>query len=157
MKTSSTSRVAEVEESWHRQTASPSITEIADQNIAKAMATEEKIKAAELYHPYECHDRYPGGRKLEETVSQFLKRVPPATSQVRHGFPWIIIANPFVPRRPRRSESPSEGIDAEENRDLTALGSTLGMNLLEELTDDIAHATRELAGQVCANDNDRLW
>lgn len=112
------------------------------------MFREKKTKAAQLYNPFESW-QYPGGRKLKETVAQFLRRVPPATSEIGKGFPWIIIANPFVPRRSRRSEShTSEGIYTDPTDDDVAKFVTLGQNLLEELTDDLAHTIDELWGQA---------
>lgn len=36
-------------------------------------------------------------RQLDETVGQFLARLPPATTRVTLNCPWIYIWNPFVP------------------------------------------------------------
>ncbi|KAG6364049.1 hypothetical protein INS49_009152 [Diaporthe citri] len=46
------------------------------------------------------HNGYEGvvsARQLDETVGQFLARLPPATTRVTFNCPWIYIWNPFVP------------------------------------------------------------
>ncbi|KAL2279108.1 hypothetical protein FJTKL_13681 [Diaporthe vaccinii] len=48
----------------------------------------------------EAHNAYEGvvsARQLNETVGQFLARLPPATTRVTLNCPWIYIWNPFVP------------------------------------------------------------
>lgn len=48
----------------------------------------------------EGHNAYEGvasARQLDETVGQFLARLPPATTRVTLNCPWIYIWNPLVP------------------------------------------------------------
>ncbi|KAL8915430.1 MAG: hypothetical protein Q9172_006865 [Xanthocarpia lactea] len=69
-----------------------------------AAASRAKLEAASspppnkpLYNPYEgsiC------GRQLNETVEEFLKRLPPLTTTVSSEYPWIFIANPHATSRP---------------------------------------------------------
>lgn len=63
-----------------------------DLKRAEARAT----KPADLHNPYEG-DRY--AWQLDETVDDFLARLPPSTTRVTATDPWIIICNPFIPRR----------------------------------------------------------
>ena len=54
-----------------------------------------------LYNPYEGRI---SGHQSEETVDEFLQRLPPATTRISHDIPWIFIANPFR-KRPAREMS----------------------------------------------------
>ncbi|KZF21820.1 DUF1917-domain-containing protein [Xylona heveae TC161] len=50
-----------------------------------------------LYNP---HERKLSGRKLSETVEEFLARLPPSSTQSSTHSPWIWIANPYAAHRP---------------------------------------------------------
>lgn len=50
--------------------------------------------AAAIHNGYEDET---SARQLNETVGQFLARLPPATTRVTLDCPWIYIWNPFVP------------------------------------------------------------
>ncbi|TVY39237.1 UPF0696 protein-like protein [Lachnellula occidentalis] len=66
----------------------PSLTEIASANLASATVP----KAPKLYNPYEGN---PCGRQLDESVDEFLHRLPPASTPFSSRVPWIFIANPY--------------------------------------------------------------
>lgn len=113
-------------EYWERKI--PSLTEIANSNTENAKV----VKAATLYNPYE--GRF-SGRQLAESVDDFLKRLPPATTSVTEILPWIFIANPY------RKASNKDGNDQKNNEEAPpgeesdwAQFVILGNNLLEELT-----------------------
>lgn len=138
----------DVEQYWSHKETSPSITELADQNIITEMAMELKKKATVLYNEYQG---LPGCRQLEETVAEFLKRLPPASPRLQLGVPWIRIANPFRPR-PRSisgKHDPDDlnGPPLEDGTEKHQL-VLLCENLLEELTDDVREIAKELKGQV---------
>ncbi|MCJ1285072.1 hypothetical protein MMC26_004410 [Xylographa opegraphella] len=53
--------------------------------------------------PATLYNRYEGqifARQLDETVSDFLERLPPLSSQRSHVGDWIFIANPYSTARP---------------------------------------------------------
>lgn len=56
------------------------------------------------------YENVASARQLDETVSQFLARLPPATTRVTPGCPWIYIWNPFAAPSDRRI-TPSRGGD----------------------------------------------
>jgi hypothetical protein len=65
----------------------------------KALASLAKEKArdkAKLYNPFQGQDC---ARRLEESLEEFLERLPPSTSVISDELPWIYCANPYVPRR----------------------------------------------------------
>lgn len=53
--------------------------------------------SAPLYNMYES---YPSGRKMSETVSEFLTRLPPRSTLSSESAPWIYIANPHYQDKP---------------------------------------------------------
>ncbi|KAL8723700.1 MAG: hypothetical protein Q9181_007220 [Wetmoreana brouardii] len=75
-----------------------------------AAASREKSTASSsspskpLYNPYEGHI---SGRQLNESVVDFLKRLPPLTTSVSHQHPWIYIANPHASSRPTDRDTAS--------------------------------------------------
>ncbi|KAI9745997.1 MAG: hypothetical protein M1818_000678 [Claussenomyces sp. TS43310] len=79
----------DVEGFWKEK--KPSLMEIAEANRIKRSG----IHAMSLYNPYEGSVF---GRQLDESVDDFLKRLPPATNQVSDTIPWIRIANPYTTR-----------------------------------------------------------
>lgn len=71
---------------WKHQT--PSLTAIANRTPSPENPKEE----VKLYNPYEgqiC------GRQLNETVEDFLERLPPQTTPCSDSIPWIYISNPY--------------------------------------------------------------
>jgi hypothetical protein len=95
------------------------------------LKTTVKKKEATLYNPYEgqfC------GRQLNETVEEFLQRLPPQTTPVSDLVPWIFIANPYrkAPNAEDGQEIKGEGPPEEESD--WAQFVVLGGNMLEELT-----------------------
>ncbi|KAK4452092.1 hypothetical protein QBC34DRAFT_399154 [Podospora aff. communis PSN243] len=61
----------------------------------------------------------PGARQLSESVSDFLTRLPPATTLWTPGFEWLWIANPYIPPD-----------DHPEDHDLFISGGTIRLRLL---------------------------
>ncbi|KAG8162633.1 hypothetical protein KVR01_007111 [Diaporthe batatas] len=62
---------------------------------SSAAMTPAAAKPPKLHNPYEgqvC------AKQLGETMSDFLARLPPATTDVTLSIPWIYVANPFIPR-----------------------------------------------------------
>ena len=85
---------------WKRRI--PSLTEIANANITADVAKETAV----LFNPYEgefC------GRQLDETVEEFLERLPPATTPVSGLIPWIYIANPY--RKARKAPKVGKSLE----------------------------------------------
>jgi len=111
------------------------------------MAIEANTETAKLSNPYEGKI---AGRQLGETVDQFLRRLPPSSTQTSERIPWIFIANPFISRDGRNANLDDAEVDSTP-ADGTSLAqfTVHGRNLLEELTDDVAEIAKNLAGQVC--------
>jgi hypothetical protein len=55
-----------------------------------------EAKMAAKQAPYNPLEHLDNGKKLVETSSEFLRRVPPLTSHTDDG--WIWVANPYAPR-----------------------------------------------------------
>jgi len=109
---------------WKRKV--PSLTETANTNVANAV----DVKPATLYNPYE--GQRSSSRQLDETVDEFLQRLPPATTSMSQGIPWIYVANPF--RKAKRPENDGEFAEAPPDDESNwAQFVVLGGNLLEEL------------------------
>jgi hypothetical protein len=94
----------------------PSITEIADANIKNG----RNSKAPSLHNPYEGNSC---ARQLDETVDEFLKRLPPSSTRAKKlEVPWIFIANPYrkAPRVIRKEDGgedlAGEGPPAEDSQ-----------------------------------------
>ncbi|KAL9602974.1 MAG: hypothetical protein Q9219_001499 [cf. Caloplaca sp. 3 TL-2023] len=73
---------------------------IAAASRAKAQASASSPNRP-LYNPYEGRTC---GRQLNESVEEFLKRLPPLTTHVSLDCPWIFIANPHASSRPTDSD-----------------------------------------------------
>jgi hypothetical protein len=110
----------------------PSLTELANANITAGVVKEIAV----LFNPYEgefC------GRQLNETVEEFLERLPPATTPVSGRIPWIYIANPYRKARkfPKvgnsRGDLNAEGPPADDSD--WAQFVVLGGKLLDGLMD----------------------
>lgn len=76
--------------------------EIAEANIMATISIAPVVQ----YNPYADNDVYGGGRRLSETVEEFLHRLPPARTPLIDlgSFPWICIANPFY-KAPKHGSS----------------------------------------------------
>ncbi|KUI59417.1 UPF0696 protein C11orf68 [Cytospora mali] len=62
--------------------------------------------ATKLHNPYEGQA---SAKQLGETIDEFLKRLPPGTTDVTPEIPWIYVANPFIPRENQGGEeAPAE-------------------------------------------------
>ncbi|KAF7943129.1 hypothetical protein EAE96_011071 [Botrytis aclada] len=68
----------------------PTLTERADANVAQALANPQS--KATLYNPY-------AGQvcawQLDESIEDFLRRLPPRTTEITQSTPWIFVTNPF--------------------------------------------------------------
>ena len=64
------------------------------------MAVDTEPAAKEAFNPYEGEEM---AKQLNETLDNFLSRLPPSTTTVEAG-PWIWIANPFSSHRPLQSD-----------------------------------------------------
>lgn len=58
------------------------------------------------------HNAYKGrvsAKQLSETIDDFLRRLPPATTDATPEIPWIYVANPYIPRDDKGGEeAPAE-------------------------------------------------
>ncbi|KAG0647124.1 hypothetical protein D0Z07_6932 [Hyphodiscus hymeniophilus] len=139
------------DEWWANKT--PSLTEIANAGLSG----KPKEATATLYNPYQGRRYADCARQLEESVEDFLARLPPATTRVSSTtpyVPWIYIANPYrkapALRQGENVEKELEEGPPVENRDLKKF-ETMGKSLLEELS-GIKHAIEERkAGQSKAS------
>lgn len=62
----------------------------------QAVRQPEPKDTAHLHNPY---SGYKYAWQLHETVDNFLKRLPPATTDVSEACPWIFICNPYINRK----------------------------------------------------------
>ncbi|KAL8949863.1 MAG: hypothetical protein Q9222_004056 [Ikaeria aurantiellina] len=63
---------------------------------------------------YNLYEGKPCGRQLNESVEQFLKRLPPLTTKSSAAYPWIYIANPYATSRPTDSDQAGFMHDGEQ-------------------------------------------
>ena len=126
--------IFDAKEWWQHKT--PSMTEIGDQGVSRKM----ERATATLYNFYEGVRYRSCARQLEETVEEFLARLPPATTRVSFSpwIPWIFIGNPYrkapawKPEKDVKGDLGEEG-PPEEDRDLEKF-IFLGKKLLGELS-----------------------
>lgn len=113
---------------------------------ANSISSRHGRDSATLYNPY---DGVCSARQLDETVREFLARVPPATSQVKTSFPWILIANPYIPRPKAtlKDEKPSMDEGPPEVESQWSQFCTLGRTLLNELTISKKITEKEMEGR----------
>jgi hypothetical protein len=132
---------------WEKKILFP--TEIANSNTR--LTKEEK--------PVTQHNPYEGklcGRQLNETVEEFLQRIPPsttATTEGPEGIPWIFVANPYIkpPKADpeyKQYELPNEGPPDEESD--WAQYVIRGGILLKELTSIMHEIERTKSRQAKA-------
>ncbi|KAL8771779.1 MAG: hypothetical protein Q9209_002970 [Squamulea sp. 1 TL-2023] len=123
-----------------------------------AATNREKLEAASapppdkpLYNPYEgsiC------GRQLNESVEEFLKRLPPLTTTVSSEYPWIFIANPHATSRPTDKNQTSFMKAAEEMlRDFSEKNNEIEASMAGKAK---ASVTRKLTPLRKALENDLL-
>jgi hypothetical protein len=74
---------------WAART--PTLEEIAQRNTPQPR---KEMAQPKLYNAYKG---LPCARQLDETVEQFLRRLPPASTEKSDVVPWIRIANPYTP------------------------------------------------------------
>ncbi|KAG8529361.1 uncharacterized protein KY384_005997 [Bacidia gigantensis] len=67
-------------------------------SVIAFQATQRSMASPREGEQYNIYADYPSGRQLDETVSDFLARLPPRTSQIADSGPWIYISNPQVKR-----------------------------------------------------------
>lgn len=83
--------------------------------------------------PYNMYESYPSGRRLSETVSEFLNRLPPRSTLSSEVSPWIYIANPHC-------------LDNPTSEDLAGFRQ-VGHRLLEEYTEKKEELESSLVGK----------
>ncbi|TGO20274.1 hypothetical protein BPAE_0316g00050 [Botrytis paeoniae] len=90
IKASFEDRAADFDAIVYWKSYQPTLTEKADANVAQALANPES--KATLYNPY-------AGQacawQLDESIDDFLRRLPPRTTEVTPSTPWIFVTNPF--------------------------------------------------------------
>lgn len=70
------------------------------------------VDTARLHNPYAG---VPYAWQLNETVDEFLERLPPKTTTITATTPWIFICNPYIPRveKSQASNQASKGNEDE--------------------------------------------
>jgi len=63
-----------------------------------ALANMDKERARDLAMPYNSLQGQHCGRQLEESLDEFLNRLPPSTSIASAELPWIRVANTYASR-----------------------------------------------------------
>ncbi|TAQ87203.1 hypothetical protein B7494_g4444 [Chlorociboria aeruginascens] len=130
----------DVAEWWHDKPLS--LIDIAQANIEAA----GQKKSATLYNPYRG---LKSGRQIEETVEEFLQRLPPATTPQSVELPWIYIANPYrkAPRlQSSQQEATTEG-PPEDESDWLQFG-VIGRDCLIKLSAMKSEVERSKAGKA---------
>ncbi|KAF7899378.1 uncharacterized protein EAF01_008591 [Botrytis porri] len=83
-------RAADFDATAYWKSHRPTLTEKANANVAQALANPES--KATLYNPY-------AGQacawQLDESINDFLRRLPPRTTELTPSTPWIFVTNPF--------------------------------------------------------------
>lgn len=84
-----------------------------------AAKNKEKQTIHEKASLYNIYEGIPHARQLTETVDEFLKRLPPATTDVSTSMPWIYISNPYTPRpnKQNKDDDDDKFYDREEDED----------------------------------------
>ncbi|KAM0322418.1 hypothetical protein ACHAQA_009485 [Verticillium albo-atrum] len=67
-------------------------------HLAPIPARKTMKNVSKLHNPYAG---IPYAWQLTETVSDFLARLPPATTEATEQCPWIFVCNPYIPRKAR--------------------------------------------------------
>ncbi|KAF7918731.1 uncharacterized protein EAE97_011826 [Botrytis byssoidea] len=118
-------RAADFEATAYWKSHQPTLTEKADSNVAQALANPES--KATLYNPY-------AGQacawQLDESIDDFLRRMPPRSTEVTPSTPWIYVTNPFrkVPKGTAVNDEAPPGEHSDWARCVTE-----GNRLLDEL------------------------
>jgi hypothetical protein len=119
-------------EAWNSRGST--LADKASANLAKQRVSD----MAKLYNPLQgqlC------GRQLEESLDEFLDRLPPRTSVVSAELPWIRVANPYASRR-----------DHSECEDNAVFGSPerfqeVCQAFLEDLEDQMVKLKTDMEGE----------
>lgn len=69
------------------------------------------VKPSKLFNLYE---EYPSGRRLSETVDDFLSRLPPSSGKLEDCGPWIFVSNPTYD--PHATREDIRGVKEEGNK-----------------------------------------
>ncbi|EQB51365.1 hypothetical protein CGLO_09098 [Colletotrichum gloeosporioides Cg-14] len=112
-------------------------------------AKAEPTDSTKLHNPYVG---VPYAWQLTETVSDFLNRLPPETTEGTAEVPWIFICNPFIPRKNRFlaqnqfSKGNEDEAPEEDGSQLNTLveGGTERLRILRSFVDGI-HRTKKSA------------
>ncbi|KAL8925161.1 MAG: hypothetical protein Q9208_003666 [Pyrenodesmia sp. 3 TL-2023] len=102
-----------------------------------AAASRAKAEAASTSSSKPLYNPYKGlvnARQLEESVLDFLQRLPPLTTPVSKDCPWIFIANPHASSRPTDKDQGAYRLAAEE--------------MLEEFTQKKEDIEKSMAGKA---------
>ncbi|KAF5876384.1 putative dna polymerase ii large subunit-like protein [Botrytis fragariae] len=118
-------RAADFDTTAYWKSHQPTLTEKADANVAQALANPES--KATLYNPY-------AGQacawQLDESIDDFLRRLPPRTTEISQSIPWIFVTNPF--RKAPKGIAVNDEAPPSEHTDW-ARCVTEGNRLLDEL------------------------
>ncbi|KAI8260754.1 UPF0696 protein C11orf68-like protein [Colletotrichum sp. SAR 10_99] len=112
-------------------------------------AKAEPADSTKLHNPYAG---VPYAWQLTETLSDFLNRLPPETTEGTADVPWIFICNPFIPRKSRFlaqnqfSRGNEDEAPEEDGSQLNTLveGGTERLRILGNFVDGI-HRTKKSA------------
>ncbi|RDW68020.1 hypothetical protein BP6252_09416 [Coleophoma cylindrospora] len=122
-----------------------SLTQLADTNLSM----KEEVKPAKLFNPLEGDL---SARQLTESLDEFLQRLPPRTTRISFGRPWIWIANPYTASnrdlRAKSTDAPRE--DPPGDMESRHRFQTAGRALLDELSQKRSHVEAEMKGKVAA-------
>lgn len=77
-----------------------------EQQISVKARRSISAMAKETPASHNMYEKYPTGRQLSETVAEFLARLPPSSTSISEGGPWIYIANPRYVDRPLSEDLP---------------------------------------------------
>jgi hypothetical protein len=131
---------------WWRTTGTkPSLNSFATLGRSVLQA---QVKVS-LCEPYKRIMQY---RQLDETVDEFLLRLPPATTKISPEISWIRIANPFTEEYADEEDLAEEPVKAgdgegEPKHREWAYFMVLAMNILDELTSARNVIVKEMTGQ----------
>jgi hypothetical protein len=124
------------------------------------LAKERVYDKAKLWNPFQGQHC---GRQLEESLEEFLERLPPRTSVVSAELPWIYCANPYVRRdriecedniifgSPKRFQSLCEALLEDLEEQMVRLKSDMDGKPAEHLTRAINRERLKVVEQIHQN------